>query len=96
MAQTQEKSASSKRVLICEVEGHITRLLQRNLERQGYLVESSPDALHALELLANQRFDLVLLNSEMRDADKVSGWLAEHDLEQTIKLITRNGASFHR
>ena len=44
-------------------------LLTRHLERQGYLVRSAEHGIKALEMLAEEAFDLVLLDVEMPELD---------------------------
>jgi CheY-like chemotaxis protein len=55
----------TRRVLVCDDEFHIVRLLQRQLERQGHQVTSAADGREAIERLENGAFDLVVLDPEL-------------------------------
>ena len=56
---------SSARILIVDDEEGIRDLLQEALEQQGYRCHTSPDGTSALETLAAQPVDLVLLDMIM-------------------------------
>jgi len=51
---------ASKRVLVVEDEGSIREITVTMLDRNGYAVDAAPDGRHALELLREQDFDLVV------------------------------------
>ena len=56
---------SSGRILIVDDEEGIRDLLSEGLEQQGYLCHTSPDGTSALETMATQPVDLVLLDMMM-------------------------------
>ena len=52
----------AKRILAVDDERHIVRLIQVNLERAGYEVMTAGDGLQALEVVAKDRPDLIVLD----------------------------------
>lgn len=60
------------RILIVEDEETIRELLRLNLELEGYEVVSTGNGKHALELIAGQHFDLLLLDVMLPDVDGFS------------------------
>jgi two-component system alkaline phosphatase synthesis response regulator PhoP/two-component system response regulator VicR len=52
----------AKRILAVDDERHIVRLIQVNLERAGYEVMTANDGQQALEMVANDRPDLIVLD----------------------------------
>ena len=63
-------SPSSKTALIVDDEESVRHLLSQQLKRLGYDSKEAPNGQKALEQLARQRFDLVMLDMRM---PKVSG-----------------------
>ena len=59
----------AKRVLICDDERHIVRLIQANLERQGYEVFVAFTERAALDSFASSKPDMVILDSVMPGFD---------------------------
>ena len=55
----------SKKILIVDDEPQVLRLLQLSLEQAGYQVTTAGNGQEALEHVANDRPDLVLLDSVM-------------------------------
>ncbi len=62
-------ATSSRRVLVVDDEPGMVRLLKTNLERLRIEVETARDGVEALEKIASQRFDLVLLDVMMPRKD---------------------------
>ncbi len=54
-----------RKILACDDEKHIVRLVQVNLERQGYEVVTANDGREALEKVEAERPDLVVLDVMM-------------------------------
>lgn len=52
----------AKRILAVDDERHIVRLIQVNLERAGYEVVTANDGAQALEIVAADRPDLIVLD----------------------------------
>ncbi|MBI2298154.1 MAG: response regulator [Armatimonadetes bacterium] len=52
----------AKRILAVDDEKHIVRLIQVNLERAGYQVSTANDGVQALDLVAQERPDLIVLD----------------------------------
>ena len=57
------------RILVVDDEPNVLRLIQVNLERQGYVVETAPSAAHALEMLRACRPDLLICDVMMPEMD---------------------------
>lgn len=53
------------KVLVCDDERHIVRLIQVNLERQGYLVVTAFDGKEGLEKIRSEKPGLVVLDVMM-------------------------------
>lgn len=53
------------KVLVCDDERHIVRLIQVNLERQGYTVVTAFDGKEGLEKIRAEKPDLVVLDVMM-------------------------------
>ena len=60
---------ASKRILICDDDPVILRLLQVNLELEGYDVLLAHDGEHALEMATKETPDLVILDIMMPRLD---------------------------
>lgn len=52
----------AKRILAVDDEKHIVRLIQVNLERAGYEVVTANDGVQALEIVAQEKPDLIVLD----------------------------------
>lgn len=53
------------KILVCDDERHIVRLIQVNLERQGYTVLTAFDGREGLEKIKSEKPDLVVLDVMM-------------------------------
>lgn len=53
-------------VLVCDDERHIVRLIEVNLERQGYSIDCSYSGSECLAKLANAEYNLLILDSDMK------------------------------
>ena len=69
-----------ERVLVVDDERHIVRLIQVNLERQGYDVTCAFDGRQAIGLLERQRFDRAVVDFMMPylDGYEVLKWIRTH------------------
>ncbi|HVM33742.1 MAG TPA: response regulator [Actinomycetota bacterium] len=81
--------AASKRILVCDDDPLILRLLQVNLELDGYEVLSARHGAEAVELAAAERPDLVILDIMM---PKMNGYeacdaLKERDETKDIPVV---------
>ena len=52
-----------KKILVVEDESHLAKGLQFNLEREGYIVSVVDNGESAIELMGEQAFDLMILDS---------------------------------
>ncbi|MDQ2799737.1 MAG: response regulator [Armatimonadota bacterium] len=55
----------ARKILTCDDEKHIVRLIQVNLERQGYEVVTAYNGAEALEAVAAEKPDLIVLDVMM-------------------------------
>lgn len=55
----------SLKILVCDDERHIVRLIQVNLERQGYQVITAYDGKEGLQKIESEKPDLVVLDVMM-------------------------------
>ena len=53
--------------MVCDDERHIVRLIQVNLERQGYEIVTAFTGEEALAKLFSQRFDLAVIDADLPD-----------------------------
>lgn len=53
------------KVLVCDDERHIVRLIQVNLERQGYIVVTAYDGKEGLEKVRSEKPDMMVLDVMM-------------------------------
>jgi len=61
----------SLKVLVCDDERNIVRLIQVNLERQGHVVVTAYDGREALEKVTSEKPDLILLDVMMPYVDGI-------------------------
>jgi len=86
---------SGRRILICDAERHIARMIQVNLERQGYFVtcvHSAPEAidlLEMLELLEGPGFDMAIVDLMMHGMEglKVLKCIRENDTTKEMEVV---------
>jgi len=57
----QQATSQKKRILVASDEHHIVRLVQVNLERQGYEVLTAYDGVECLEKAKSEKPDLIVL-----------------------------------
>lgn len=58
---------SAKSVLAYDDERHILRLIEANLQRQGYEVVCCESSLECLSLLSERTFDILVVRPERKD-----------------------------
>lgn len=56
-----------QRILVCDDELHIVRLIKVNLERQGHKVVTAASGPEALDKLLSEPFDLAVIDSDLPD-----------------------------
>ena len=85
-----EAPVRSLRFLVVDDYEDIRDLLVRLVERQGHRAEAVSDGLEAVELLAIERFDFMLLDLTMprMSGEDVVRWLKEHpDRGQGLRVV---------
>jgi DNA-binding response OmpR family regulator len=70
-------------ILLVDDEAHIVELAQMYLEREGLQVRSAPDGARALEMIAKERPDLVVLDLMLPEVD---GWEVCRRVRATLDL----------
>src|SRR2546421_6216306 len=63
--QPDRENLMPTKILVCDDERHIVRLIQVNLERQGYTVTTAFDGKEGLEKIRTEKPDLVVLDVMM-------------------------------
>lgn len=91
----QGGSGVPKKILACDDEKHIVRLVQVNLERAGYQVVTANDGKEALQVVADENPDLVVLDVMMpyMDGFEVLQNLRRNPTTRDIPVIMFNRQS---
>ena len=95
MANGRSKDGEGRRsrILVCDDERHVVRLIQVNLERQGYEVVTAHCGQEAIELLKREHFDIAVLDPAMPDLSgfDVKEWIDDHEETREMKVILLDG-----
>jgi signal transduction histidine kinase/CheY-like chemotaxis protein len=81
----------SERVLIAEDNPGVRDVARRILERAGYVVETAPDGLRAIEVAAHSPFDLVLLDAVMPGASGREAYERIHAARPEAAFVFASG-----
>lgn len=76
------RSPAGKRILVCDDEPHIVRLIEINLKRQGWDVQCARSGEEAVGLLERRPFDLAILDLHMpgvMGGCEVLEWIRIHE-----------------
>jgi len=84
--QYAETSKAKMKVLICEDEPDIARLLSLMLELEGYSADIAYTAKHALEMLQNQTYDAMTLDICLPDEDGITLIYKIREIPKTREL----------
>ena len=76
----------AKRILAVDDEKHILRLVQINLEKAGYLVVTATNGREALEAVALERPDLIVMDVMMPEMDGLEALQHLKNDEQTADI----------
>ncbi len=78
-----------KRVLVCDDERHIVRLVESNLRRQGHEVTCAYDGREAVAVLERETFDWAVVDLMMPYVDglEVLKWIRTHERSQATKVV---------
>lgn len=76
------------RILIVEDEPPISNLIRMSLKRAGYRCDQACDGLHALELVENNNYDLILLDVMLPQLDGFSLMEYIHPRDVPVIFIT--------
>ncbi len=79
----------AKRILAVDDEKHILRLVQINLEKAGYLVVTASNGREALEAVAQERPDLIVMDVMMPEMDGLEALqkLKSDEVTATIPVV---------
>jgi EAL domain-containing protein (putative c-di-GMP-specific phosphodiesterase class I) len=93
MALAQGLLAPEKtRILLVDDDAAVLRVIQKRLERAGYHVVACGGGAEALEVLANEAFDVMISDIQMPGLSGLALLRAvrEHDLDLPVVLVTGN------
>ena len=76
----------AKRILAVDDEKHILRLVQINLEKAGYLVVTASNGREALEAVASERPDLIVMDVMMPEMDGLEALKKLKENEETADI----------
>lgn len=78
------------RILVCDDERHIVRLLQLNMERQGHTVACAYDGGEAITVLEAGEFDVAILDLVMpiHDGLEVLAWIRENRPSMKVAILS--------
>jgi adenylate cyclase len=91
VAEAAPRSGRGARLLLADDNKVNRLLLGRNLELQGHRVSTAENGLVALQMLRNERFDLLLLDMEMPELDGfgvLEQMAADADLRDVPVIVT--------
>ncbi|MCX5801327.1 MAG: sigma-54 dependent transcriptional regulator [Candidatus Eisenbacteria bacterium] len=77
----------SFRILVADDDASLRRVIEFRLRQEGYEIEAVPDGARALELLRNERFDLLLSDMKMPGLDGLELLTRALELDRGIKVI---------
>ncbi|WP_422441994.1 MULTISPECIES: Hpt domain-containing protein [unclassified Endozoicomonas] len=88
-SQMDEEAETIQRVLVVDDSVTVRKVTTRLLERNGYLVESARDGIEALAKLAENRYDIMLLDIEMPKMDgyEVASAVRNDDSLKSLPII---------
>ncbi len=78
-------------VLLVDDEAVFVESLTKVLTRRGISVRSAPDGLSALDLLTNDRFDVIVLDMRMPGMDGLATLKAIRERDELIPIILLTG-----
>jgi len=78
-----------KKVLVCDDEKHIVRLIQVNLERQGYEVVTAYDGRDAIAKIKSEKPNLIVLDVMMPyiDGIEVLRWIRRNPETENLPVV---------
>jgi CheY-like chemotaxis protein len=87
------ESTASARVLVVDDEAPILELVERMLTRHGYMVDTARDGKEAIERIAHQDYDLILLDLLMPQKGGIATYeeIVEHRPELAKQVIFATG-----
>ncbi len=82
-----ELQDESKRVLVIDDEHAIRFLLQKMLEREGYIVDTASNGVDALKQFEPHKYDIVLLDMIMPEMNGYTAFIEMQKLDPCVKVI---------
>lgn len=87
----------NKHILIADDEEKLRRVVSKYLTHEGYQVDEATDGSHAMLLIQNKKYDLVLLDVMM---PKIDGWTVCQEVRNTtesrIIMLTARGEEYDK
>ena len=87
-------SSGPLRFLVVDDEEDVRAFLTRTVERMGHSAQRACDGVEAIEALAGERFDVLLLDLTMprMSGEDVMRWLGEHpDRAEGLRVVVVSG-----
>ena len=84
-------SERAKRILLVDDEPDVLSICERGLTRAGYEVRTASDASQARDHLAQERFDLAVLDIHMPNEDGISLLEHAHRVDSTLPAVLITG-----
>ncbi len=75
------------KILVVEEEQELRGLYKKELEEDGYRVNTAPGGLEALNRLSDEAVDLVVLDLELSDVDGLDCLQGIVELDQNVRVV---------
>ena len=85
------------KILICDDEPDIVRLIARYAEREGYEVTQASDGREAIELCREKDYDLVIMDVMMPDTDGFTACKKIHESKDIpVLMLSARGTEYDK
>jgi DNA-binding NtrC family response regulator len=91
-ATEQSEANTPGRILLVDDQPELRRLFRRSLSRVGYSVVEASSGRVAVELLAEQEFDVVISDVHMPDMSGIELLEALHDHDPDLPVVLTSGS----
>jgi DNA-binding NtrC family response regulator len=86
-----QMDSAGKRVLLVDDEPDVLEICARGLARSGYEVRAASSAVQARDYLAQERFDVAVLDIHMPDEDGISLLEHAHKVDPALSAVLITG-----
>lgn len=84
------------RILVIDDEPRIRLLYQKELEREGYVVEVSPDGSHGIARCRESSFDVVVLDIEMPDMSGLDVLARLREISPRTRIVLNSAYTIYK